>query len=53
MAPILLHFAAHPLALLNPADRDQEIRENADDKKGGACVIARFFRDAPEKARST
>jgi hypothetical protein len=50
MAPILLHFAAHPLALLNPADRDQEIRENADDKKGGACVIARVFRDAPEKA---
>jgi type IV pilus assembly protein PilC len=41
-----------PLALLNPADRDQEIRENADDKKGGACVISRFFRDAPQKTEA-
>jgi hypothetical protein len=50
MAPILLHFAAHTLALRDTADRDQEIRKNADDKKGGACVISRFFRDAPAKA---
>jgi hypothetical protein len=50
MAPILLHHAAHTLAPRDLADRDQEIRENADVKKGEACVISRFFRDAPVKA---